>query len=551
MQAFSHLLDRLSLEPRRLAKEALLIRYFQDVADPDRGFSLAALTGGLRFKNAKPALLRALIGERTDPELFALSYDFVGDLSETIALMWPQATSGDVAVQDTAPTLSEVVNRLENAGKSEVPGLLTDWLDTLDETGRWALLKLVTGGLRVGVSARLAKTAVARLGGLDVASVEEVWHGLEPPYEALFAWAEGRSGPPDTSDPAPFRPVMLAHPLDETKDTDLLDAQDFAVEWKWDGIRVQAAAGQSDTGDRVRRLFSRTGEDISKAFPDILELLTFDACIDGELLVVSEGKVRPFADLQKRLNRKTAGPKLIREYPAAIRAYDLLSVGGTDLRELPFKERRKALEAFIADLPEGSIDLSPMVHATGWEEITAARADPHAHLPAADAEAVEGLMLKRWDAPYVTGRPKGLWFKWKREPYLIDAVLMYAQRGHGKRSSFYSDYTFGVWRDGETGAELVPVGKAYFGFTDEELREIDRYVRNNTINRFGPVREVVHGAEKGLVLEVAFEGLNRSTRHKSGVAMRFPRISRLRWDKPAAEADRLETLQAMLPGEKT
>ena len=525
------------------------MRYFQDVADPDRGYALAALTGGLRFKNAKPALLRALIGERTDPELFALSYDFVGDLSETIALMWPLATSGDVAVQDTAPTLSEVVNRLENAGKSEVPGLLTGWLDVLDETGRWALLKLVTGGLRVGVSARLAKTAVARLGGLDVASVEEVWHGLEPPYEALFAWTEGRSGPPDSSDPAPFRPVMLAHPLDETKDMGQLDAQDFAVEWKWDGIRVQAAAGQSDNGDRVRRLFSRTGEDISKAFPDILELLTFDACIDGELLVVTEGKVRPFADLQKRLNRKTAGPKLIREYPAAIRAYDLLSVGGTDLREWPFKERRKALEAFIAGLPEGSIDLSPVVNVTGWEEITAARADPNAHLPAADAEAVEGLMLKRWDAPYVTGRPKGLWFKWKREPYLIDAVLMYAQRGHGKRSSFYSDYTFGVWREGETGAELVPVGKAYFGFTDEELREIDRYVRNNTINRFGPVREVVHGAEKGLVLEVAFEGLNRSTRHKSGVAMRFPRISRLRWDKPAAEADRLETLQAMLPGE--
>ncbi|WP_417708427.1 cisplatin damage response ATP-dependent DNA ligase [Roseibium aggregatum] len=550
MQAFSHLLDRLSLEPRRLAKEALLVRYFQDVPDPDRGFALAALTGGLRFKNAKPALLRALISERTDPQLFALSYDFVGDLSETIALMWPQAAPVDAAVQDEAPTLSEVVKRLEAAGKSEVPGLLTDWLDTLDETGRWALLKLVTGGLRVGVSARLAKTAVAKLGGLDVASVEEVWHGLEPPYEALFGWAEGREGPPDTSDPAPFRPVMLAHPLDEARDTDLLDAQDFAVEWKWDGIRVQAAAGESEKGERVRRLFSRTGEDISKAFPDILELLTFDACIDGELLVVSEGKVRPFADLQKRLNRKTAGPKLMREYPAAIRAYDLLSVGGTDLRELPFAERRKALETFVAGLPEGSIDLSPMVQVSGWQEITAARADPHAHLPAADAEAVEGLMLKRWDAPYVTGRPKGLWFKWKREPYLIDAVLMYAQRGHGKRSSFYSDYTFGVWREAETGAELVPVGKAYFGFTDEELREIDRYVRNNTINRFGPVREVVHGAEKGLVLEVAFEGLNRSTRHKSGVAMRFPRISRLRWDKPAAEADRLETLQAMLPGDE-
>ncbi|MHA7773983.1 cisplatin damage response ATP-dependent DNA ligase [Roseibium sp. M-1] len=545
MHAFALLLDRLSLEPRRLAKEALLVRYFRETPDPDRGYALAALTGGVSFKHAKPALLRTLIGERTDPQLFALSYDFVGDLSETIALMWPNAA--DRGTGSDAPSLSLVVDRLRRAGKTEVPRLLAGWLDSLDETGRWALLKLVTGGLRVGVSARLAKTAVARLGELEVARVEEVWHGLEPPYQALFAWAEGRADAPETSDPAPFRPVMLAHPLDETRDLEALDASDFAVEWKWDGIRVQAAAGRTAEGAEVRRLFSRTGEDISKAFPDILELLSFEACIDGELLVVSEGRVRPFSDLQKRLNRKTAGPKLLREFPAAIRAYDLLTLKGEDLREMPFAERRKRLEGFISELGETRIDLSPMVKAEGWEAIAAARANPHDHLETDDAEAVEGLMLKRRDAAYVTGRPKGLWFKWKREPHLIDAVLMYAQRGHGKRSSFYSDYTFGVWRDTEAGPELVPVGKAYFGFTDEELREIDRFVRNNTVNRFGPVREVVHGMEKGLVLEVAFEGLNRSTRHKSGVAMRFPRISRLRWDKPAAEADRLETLEALLP----
>ena len=545
MRAFSQLLDRLSLEPRRLAKEALLQRYFRETPDPDRGYALAALTGGLSFRHAKPALLRTLIGERADPQLFALSYDFVGDLSETIALMWPRVD--EMSVSETAPGLSEVVDRLEGAGKTEVPRLLTGWLDSLDETGRWALLKLVTGGLRVGVSARLAKTAVARLGELDPDRVEEVWHGLEPPYEDLFAWVEGRAGPPETSDPAPFRPVMLAHPLDEERDLEALVAEDFEVEWKWDGIRVQAAAGRTAQGTSVRRLFSRTGEDISKAFPDILDLLDFDACIDGELLVVSGGKVRPFSDLQKRLNRKTAGPKLLKDHPAAIRAYDLLALEGEDLRPLPFAERREKLEHFIAALDEPRIDLSPMVDAKGWNAIASARANPHEHLQDDDAEAVEGLMLKRRDAPYVTGRPKGLWFKWKREPRLIDAVLMYAQRGHGKRSSFYSDYTFGVWRDGEAGAELVPVGKAYFGFTDEELREIDRFVRNNTVNRFGPVREVVHGADKGLVLEIAFEGLNRSTRHKSGVAMRFPRISRLRWDKPAAEADRLETLEAMLP----
>ncbi|MET1414246.1 cisplatin damage response ATP-dependent DNA ligase [Roseibium sp. HPY-6] len=547
MRAFSQLLDRLSLEPRRLAKEALLVRYFQETADPDRGYTLAALTGGLSFKNAKPALLRALISERTDPQLFALSYDFVGDLSETIALMWPEASERGADTKTDAPTLTDVVAKLEVAGKTDVPRLLTAWLDHLDETGRWALLKLVTGGLRVGVSARLAKTSVARLGDLDVAQVEEVWHGLEPPYETLFAWAEGKGERPDNTDPAPFRPVMLAHPLDEARDMAQLEAADFAIEWKWDGIRVQAASGTASDGEIVRRLYSRTGEDISRSFPDVIDLLDFDACIDGELLIISEGKVRPFSDLQKRLNRKTAGPKLIRDYPAAIRAYDLLYVDGEDLREMPFIERRKRLEDLVASLAIPSIDLSPMLQAADWDQISAARAEPHTLLETADAEAVEGLMIKRRDAAYVSGRPRGLWFKWKREPFLIDAVLMYAQRGHGKRSSFYSDYTFGVWRAGAAGDELVPVGKAYFGFTDEELRQIDKFVRNNTINRFGPVREVKHGLEEGLVLEVAFEGLNRSTRHKSGVAMRFPRISRLRWDKPAKEADRIEVLEALLP----
>jgi DNA ligase-1 len=545
MQAFSQLLDRLSLEPRRLAKEALLVRYFKETPDPDRGYALAALTGGLNFKNAKPAMLRSLASERTDPQLFALSYDFVGDLSETIALMWP---AGSVEQEDQSSLeLTRVIVALENAGKTDVPRLLTDWLDRLDETGRWALLKLVTGGMRVGVSARFAKTAVARLGEVDVAQVEEVWHGLRPPYETLFAWMEGRAGPPETDDPAPFRPVMLAHPLDEEKDIAQLDAGEFAVEWKWDGIRIQAAAGKTKQGETIRRLYSRTGEDISKAFPDVIDGLDFDACIDGELLIVKEGRILPFSDLQKRLNRKTAGPKLLKDYPAAIRAYDLLFLDGEDLRELPFSERRAKLEDFIATRAPHRIDLSPMVEVEDWDAIAAARSKPDRLLEVNDAGAVEGLMLKKWEARYLNGRPKGLWYKWKREPFLIDAVLMYAQRGHGKRSSFYSDYTFGVWRDGESGPEIVPVGKAYFGFTDEELREIDRFVRANTVNRFGPVREVAHGSENGLVLEVAFEGLNRSTRHKSGVAMRFPRISRLRWDKPPSQADRIESLEALLP----
>jgi len=256
--------------------------------------------------------------------------------------------------------------------------------------------------------------------------------------------------------------------------------------------------------------------------------------------------VQTFNVLQQRLNRKSVTPKLIKDFPIHLRAYDLLDDGENDLRELPLEQRRNRLEAFVAKLNNPRVDLSLRILFASWEELAAARADPASANAGADAEAVEGVMLKRRDSAYLPGRPKGQWWKWKRDPHVIDAVLMYAQRGHGKRSSYYSDYTFGVWTAGEGGDELVPVGKAYFGFTDEELIQIDKFVRRYTTERFGPVREVVHQPDQGLVLEVAFEGLQRSTRHRSGVAMRFPRINRLRWDKPPREADRLETLEKML-----
>jgi len=306
------------------------------------------------------------------------------------------------------------------------------------------------------------------------------------------------------------------------------------------------SAGRLGDGRRMARLFSRTGEDISASFPDLAEALDFDGALDGELLIIREGRVQSFNVLQQRLNRKTVSAKLLAEFPAHLRAYDLLVEDDADLRGESFETRRARLEAFVTRLSSPRIDLSPLVPFATWEALAAARADP-AHAGAGlDAQAVEGVMIKRRDAPYLPGRPKGLWWKWKRDPFVIDAVLMYAQRGHGKRSSFYSDYTFGVWAAGEAGDELVPVGKAYFGFTDTELADIDRFVRRNTVNRFGPVREVAHSRDAGLVFEVAFEGLQQSTRHKSGIAMRFPRINRLRWDKPPRDADRLETLQALL-----
>jgi DNA ligase-1 len=561
MNRFAELLDRLAYEPGRNNKLRLLSAYFREVADPDRGYALAALTGALSFKHAKPGLIRDLIAERTDPVLFGLSYDYVGDLSETVALMWPKASararhslSDDGNADEEArylhnnpppPSLGEVVTTLRTLGKSELPGQLARWLDELDETGRWALLKLVTGAMRIGISARLAKTAAAELGNKEPHDIELMWPGLAPPYLDLFAWLEGRGEKPVNLDPAPFRPVMLAQAL-ENADFAHLDAADYIAEWKWDGIRVQAVSGRDARGHMLARLYSRSGEDITGSFPDLVPSLHLPGAIDGELLVVRQGRVQSFNVLQQRLNRKVVSAKLIKDYPIHLRAYDLLGEGGADLRNLPFAERRARLEAFVARLGEAKIDLSPIIAFASWDELTSARRDPSGAGAGENADAVEGVMLKRRDAPYLPGRPKGQWWKWKRDPHIIDAVLMYAQRGHGKRSSYYSDYTFGVWAEAEDGDQLVPVGKAYFGFTDEELLQIDRFVRRNTIEKFGPVRHVVHEPDQGLVLEVAFEGLQRSSRHRSGIAMRFPRINRLRWDKPPRQADRLETLERML-----
>jgi ATP-dependent DNA ligase len=684
MNRLAELLDRLAHEPGRNNKLRLITGYFRETSDPDRGYALAALTGALSFKHAKPGLIRDLIADRTDPVLFALSYDYVGDLSETVALMWPKAapalsaplpprsggeaarpeldpgsgirglsahphasvgnefveapptpapsppramragggepssfsppsvgqgtasaaalssplppqsggegsgvggvsarSDANIGIESVAtapmpdpgsspgqapsppravraegggriepghpppPSLTEVVTKLRTLGKTELPRQIARWLDELDETGRWALLKLVTGAMRIGISARLAKTAAAELGGKDPHEIELIWPGLAPPYLELFAWLEGRAERPVNLDPAPFRPVMLAHAIENT-DFAHLNAADFIAEWKWDGIRVQAVSGYDARGHLLARLYSRNGEDITRSFPDLLASLHLPGAIDGELLVVRDRRVQSFNVLQQRLNRKVVSAKLMKDYPIHLRAYDLLGEGDNDLRPMPFVERRQRLEAFVAKLDDARIDLSPTIAFDSWDALTSARRSPAAAGAGEDAEAVEGVMLKRRDAAYLPGRPKGQWWKWKHDPHLIDAVLMYAQRGHGKRSSYYSDYTFGVWTSGEDGEQLVPVGKAYFGFTDEELLQIDRYVRRNTTEKFGPVRHVVHEPDQGLVLEVAFEGLARSSRHKSGVAMRFPRISRLRWDKPPREADRLETLERML-----
>jgi DNA ligase-1 len=525
VKAFAELLDRLAYTPSRNDKLRLLADYFAETPDPDRGYALAALTDGLFFRLPVRRILSELLGPRVDPVLFDLSRDYVGDTAETIALIWPGRTSRDKPLR-----LSAIVEALQSAPPAEAPALLAAWLDQLDSAGRWALLKLMTGALRVGVSARLAKTALAEWSAKPLADIEEVWHGLSPPYEELFVWLSGQGPRPEMEGRATFRPLMLSHQI-EDRELQLIEPKDFAAEWKWDGIRVQAAHRGGE-----KRLFSRTGDDISGAFPDVVEALPEGVVLDGELLVMREGEVAPFNDLQQRLNRKTVTSAMLKSHPAHIRLYDILFEGEEDLRALPFIERRARLEAWHRAHGPRRTDISSIIDFTSVKELEALWAG-------ARATGIEGLMLKRRTSPYIAGRPKGHWYKWKRAPLLIDAVLMYAQRGSGKRSSYYSDYTFGAWRCGETGEpELVPVGKSYFGFTDEELKELDAFVRNHTVDSFGPVRQV----EPKLVFEVAFDSVHRSTRHKSGVAMRFPRIHRIRWDKPAEEADRLETLSAMI-----
>ncbi|HZV19891.1 MAG TPA: cisplatin damage response ATP-dependent DNA ligase [Sphingobium sp.] len=532
MERFTALVDALVYTRSRNGKLRLIADYLRTTPDPDRGWALAALTDGLDFPAVKGSTIRTLLMGRVDPVLFALSRDYVGDTAETASLLWP----GPEEATDP-PTVAEAVDALARMTRLSVMGDLAALLDRLDANGRFALLKLATGAMRVGISARLAKAAFAQAFDVSIEDVEEYWHGQTPPYRALFGWAADGGPPPHAGDQPLFRPFMLAHPLEEAAPNMAETfAQHWAAEWKWDGIRVQIVHAGGET-----RLYSRSGDDISGSFPEIVAAFGFPGVLDGELLVRgshqggTEGGAASFNALQQRLGRKTVSKAMLADYPAFVRLYDILIHESEDLRTLSWEQRRKMLEAFIPRLDPARFDISPVIPAASLEELAAIR-------ERARDDAIEGVMLKRRDSPYVPGRRTGLWYKWKRDPLLVDCVLMYAQRGSGKRSSFYSDFTFGCWDgDPDQGADLLPVGKAYFGFTDAELKWLDSFVRRHTVNRFGPVRET----DRSLVLEVAFDSVHVSKRHKSGLAMRFPRISRIRSDKPAHEADRIETLRAM------
>lgn len=523
MKQFARLMDALSLEPSRDQKLLLLQDYFANTPDPDRGWALEILDGRHKPSIVKPAFLRELITEHIDPILFELSYDYVGDLAETISLLWPQGKPTEL------PGLSELILLMETWPKQMVRQEMARLLSSAETTERWAILKMATGGLRIGVSGAMLREAFARWSGHERSIIDELWHGLAQPHDNFFAWLEGSGPMPERDRPLMFFSPMLAHPLTEPS-KQLGCAADFQAEWKWDGIRAQyhRHGGQW-------RLYSRTGEDISESFPDLSALPDGSYIIDGELLVLRDDEVGSFGDLQQRLNRKKPSNKLLDQSPAIIMAYDLMLLDGMRCSSQPLHQRRLMLEELVASKQHERLRLSAEVAFGQINQLNELRNNP-------PHPAMEGLMIKRRDSIYLPGRPKGAWWKWKRDPMEVDAVMLYAQRGHGRRSSLYSDFTFGCWADGQ----IVPVGKAYFGFTDQELAKLDKFVRTNTINRFGPVREVRHDEDHGLVVTLHFEGIQASPRHKSGIALRFPRIGRIRWDKLPADADGLDHLQSLL-----
>ena len=560
MEAFSNLLEQLYYTAGTKAKAQLIADYIANTPDPDRGWAIAAMAGTLRFDFFKRNTVKKLIIEHTDSALFAMSYDYVGEVSETVAHLWPHSEP-----TDSLPSLTEVVETFASVSKQKVSDTLAHYLTIMTPAQRWALLKLGTRGLRIGVSARSIKQILADYGNKDIKDIETLWHAVTPPYVDMLSWLEGKADKPDIENAVTFHPVMLSHPIEDS-DIDTFIKDTWQIENKYDGIRVQLAVKTgkvSDENEPDKALFSRTGDDISHSFPDLLESVNGNMVLDGELLVIhnaendqgsktrgeastkthddssatqSNAALQPDVDtfnaLQQRLNKKKPSKALQSSAPVGLIVYDALVLNGEDLTEKTLKARRQALEEWFSENSNNRLFLSETLTATSPQSLR------KLHTQVCQNRAVEGLMIKRLDSKYIPGRPKGKWFKWKRDPLVVDAVMMYAQRGHGKRSSFYSDYTFGAWEDNQ----LLPIGKAYSGFTDEELKKLDNWVRRNAVGRFGPVREV----KKELVLEVAFDAAHPSSRHKSGVALRFPRIHRIRWDKPADEADTLANVKALI-----
>jgi DNA ligase-1 len=559
VKAFADLYAELDASTSTLHKVDALERYLRGAAPADAAWAVYVLAGGKPRQAVASRLMREAAREAAGlPEwLFDESYQAVGDLAETIAHLLPPATTLEVV--GLAEWMTRRLPSLRGAAPEDAKAALRGWWSALDWNGRFVLSKLITGGFRVGVSKLLVMRAVARVAGLDEKLLAQRMIGYTDARASPDAarWL-ALIAPADAAEPAaataghPY-PFFLAHPLQQPPES-LGAPGDWLVEWKWDGIRAQLVLRAGGAW-----LWSRGEELITERFPEIERAARAFAAsvapageglvLDGEVLAWDPQAVRPmpFAALQKRVARKTLTPAVLRASPAAFVAYDLLEWRGEDWRPRPQAERRAMLESLLEAAAVPGLSLSPRVVADDWAGFAALR-------EASRARGVEGFMLKRLASAYGVGRTKvdgGDWWKWKVEPFSVDAVLVYAQRGHGRRASLYTDYTFAVWDravdaaggPGDPPRALLPFAKAYSGLTDEEIRRVDAIVRRTTVEKFGPVRSVT----PTLVFELGFEAIARSPRHKSGIAVRFPRMLRWRTDKPVGEADTIEALRALLP----
>ncbi len=527
MKRFANLFAEIDSTTRTNAKVDAMSRYFADAAPADAAWAVYFLTGGRPKRLVPVRRLAAWAMEESGVAewLFEESYHAVGDLAETIALLLPES------VESSEEPLHELVERkllaIGGATEESQRAIVLDAWRSLGGVERFVWNKLITGGFRVGVSQSLVLRSLSRASGVSQPVVSHRFAGdWKPSAESFTRLVAPGNEAPEASSPYPF---FLAYPLEAELET-LGAVSEWQAEWKWDGIRAQLLrrAGES-------YLWSRGDELITDRFPEIIgaaEWLPDGTVIDGEVLPWRDGRPLPFAQLQRRIGRRNVTARIQSEVPVVILAYDLLEFNGEDLRQKPLSVRRAMLRDLVgaANL-ESRILMSPVVDATSWDDVRAAKGR-------ARSLGSEGLMLKHTDAPYGTGRRKGGWWKWKLDPYSVDAIMVYAQSGHGRRALLHTDYTFAV-RDGDV---LVPFAKAYSGLTDAEIRELDSWIRRNTVEKFGPVRSV----KPEQVFELGFEGIQASPRHKSGIAVRFPRILRWRKDKPAAEADTLDSLRALL-----
>ncbi|CAD2256928.1 DNA ligase B [Stutzerimonas stutzeri] len=567
MKAFATLYSRLDATTSSNAKLAAMRDYFREADPADAAWAVYFLAGGRPRQVVPTRVLRETAMQAAGlPEwLFEESYQAVGDMAETISLLMPEAEHS--SEDGLAVWMQDRLLPLRGLPPEELAERLPALWVQLDRLSLMVCIKLITGAFRVGVSKLLVTRALASLADLDPKRVAQRLVGYTDlshrpsaeGYRALIAEESEHEHAQRGGQPYPF---FLAHALQAPVDTfdTLLGAPDnWFIEWKWDGIRAQLVKRDGQIW-----VWSRGEELVSERFPELCELarcLPDGTVIDGEILVwkhapetpagelfdaASTGEpsadgfgVQPFALLQQRIGRKNLTAKVLQDAPVAVLAYDLLEWQGDDWRQREHRERRVQLEAVVGQCPSPQLMLSPLVSGADWQDLARQR-------EASRALGVEGMMIKARAAQYGVGRTKdvGVWWKWKIDPYSVDAVLIYAQRGHGRRASLYTDYTFAVW-DGEPGdpeRKLVPFAKAYSGLTDEEMRKVDAIVRKTTVEKFGPVRSVT----PTLVFELGFEGIAASSRHKSGIAVRFPRMLRWRLDKPVEEADTLETLKELL-----